>query len=50
MIERLELVAMHCQSNWQATFVHGSHATRIDFMFIRLFQVRRNSMILHVND
>ena len=50
IIECLELVAMHRQSTWQPTFVHGIHATRIDFMFVRQSQIRRNTMIPHLNN
>ena len=35
LIRDLDLVAVHCQHQWQPTFKHGDHSSRIDFMFVR---------------
>ena len=35
MIRDLSLVAVHCKQKYVPTFLHGSHQTRIDFVFMR---------------
>ena len=46
MIQDLQLLALPA-GNWKPTFVHGNHATRIDFILIRR-QQRRASMDSHL--
>ena len=38
LIHDFDLCAPHCRSKWNPTFQHGTHSSRIDFMFIRAHQ------------
>ena len=42
----LRLVAIHCNRH---TFLHGSRATRIDFMFMREHQIRWQKLKAHIH-
>lgn len=35
MVQDLQFIAMQCSGPWTPILLHGDHATRIDFMFIR---------------
>ena len=38
LVHDLDLCAPHCRGKWQPTFQHGTHSSRIDFMFLRAHQ------------
>ena len=40
LIQDLSLTAVHCHQKYVPTFLHGTHRSRIDFVFLRNFQVR----------
>ena len=44
LISELRLVAPHCKQAFRNTFVHGTHASRIDYMFLREHQLRWKQM------
>ena len=35
LVQEFDLCAPHCRGKWNPTFKHGTHPSRIDFMFIR---------------
>ena len=49
LITDLRLVAIHCKQCYRHTFIHGSRATRIDFMFMREHQIRWQKLKAHVH-
>ena len=38
LVHEFDLCASHCRGKWNPTFQHGTHSSRIDFMFIRAHQ------------
>ena len=40
MVQDLSLIAIHCHQKYVPTFLHGLHRSRIDFIFLRNFQIR----------
>ena len=49
MIRELSLVAIHCKQKYVSTFLHGSHQTRIDFVFMRSNQLRWKHLTVSVD-
>ena len=48
LIVEFKLVAIHCKQTLRFIFLHGSHASRIDCMFIREHQIRWKQLNAHV--
>ena len=39
-----DLIALHCKQQYASTFEHGSHHSRIDYVFVRQHQVQFRRM------
>ena len=49
LVADLRLVAIHYKQCYRHTFLHGSRATRIDFMFMREHQIRWQKLKTHIH-